>query len=126
MLVSAVQWRESAICVYVSPRSGFSLPALWVIESTELSPLCYTALPTSELSYTGHYSVCQCYAVSPPHPFLPQLCPPVHLLHLHMQNFLILGALRSKLRIAPVLSDGEVNSNACKTQGTMLESPAGT
>lgn len=42
-----------------------------------------------------------------------------------MQDFLILSVLRGKLRIGPVLSDGEVNSNACKMQGTLLESPAG-
>ena len=53
---------ESAICAHISPHSWTSLPPhlhshpFRATESTELSSLCYTELPTSFLFYTRQWN----------------------------------------------------------------------
>ena len=86
VLVSVVQWSESAVCIHISPPSCTSLPPSppshpsRSAQSTELSSLCYTA-GSHELSvlYMAAH-ICQSQSPNSSHPphrvhrFIPYIC----------------------------------------------------
>ena len=63
MLVSAVQWIQSNICIHISSPAWTSLshPFSPSHPSRKLSSLCYTAGPTSYFFLHMVAYICQCY-----------------------------------------------------------------